>query len=181
MVKRPVLYINYSRGKSHGIRKGSSTYATSGTTLTPFLISVFLRGEWSLGKFFDIYFNFGEVGNAFLGRILDGIDHNSPNFNQLPPYFTEGFENTDVKEAIDIMYGNVPVKHPKSKPILLLRLSSVLHYSSFLENIIIENKGHVLCNIPILKDKVLLSKLKKLVSIESSPTMRPTGIPPHIH
>ena len=49
-------YINASRGNSHGIRKGSSTHATSGTTLTPSLISIALRGEWSLGKVFNIYF-----------------------------------------------------------------------------------------------------------------------------
>jgi len=174
-------YINASRGNSHGIRKGSSTYAISGITLTPSLISIALRGEWSLGKVFNIYFNFGEVGNTYLDWILAGLNPNSPNFDQLPPYFTEGFKNTDVKAAIDIIYGNIPIKHPKSKPILLLGLASVVHHSLFLENIILENHGHILCNIPILQDKVLLSKLKELVSTESSPTMQPMGIPPHIH
>ena len=32
-----------------------------------------------------------------------------------------------------------------------------------------------------LQKQNLLSKLKKLVSTESSPTMRPTGTPPHVH
>ena len=74
-------HINSSRGNSHGVRKGSSTRATSGTTLTPSLISVALRGEWSLGKVFDMCFNFVEVGDACLGRILAGLDPNSPNFD----------------------------------------------------------------------------------------------------
>ena len=38
--------INSSRGNSHGIRKGNSTHATSGTTLRPSLISVALRGVY---------------------------------------------------------------------------------------------------------------------------------------
>ena len=38
-------YINASRGNSHGIRKGSSTYTTSEMTLTLSLISIALKGE----------------------------------------------------------------------------------------------------------------------------------------
>ena len=125
--------INVSKGNSHDIRKGCSTYATSGTTLTLSLISVALREEWSLEKVFDIYFNFGEVDNNYLGQILVGLDPNSPNFDQLLLYFIEGFENEDIKTAIGIMHEYIPVKHLKSKPILLLGLASIMYHSSFLE------------------------------------------------
>ena len=38
-------YVHSSRTDTHGIRKGSATYSTSGTTVPPSLISVVLRGE----------------------------------------------------------------------------------------------------------------------------------------
>ena len=39
-------YINTSRRNPNGIRKDSSTYAISRTTLIPSLISIAQRGEW---------------------------------------------------------------------------------------------------------------------------------------
>ena len=68
-----------NHANSHGIRKGSATYSTSGTTVLPSLISVSLRAEWSMANIFDKYFNFGKCGNNYLGRILAGLDPNSTN------------------------------------------------------------------------------------------------------
>ena len=79
------------------------------------------------------------------------------------------------------MHWNIPAKHLKSKPILLSGLASIACYSSFLENISMKNLCHILCNIPILQDKELLLKLKKLVSAEISHNMQPIGIPHHVH
>ena len=46
----------------HGFCKGSGTDATSGTTATPSLPSVALRGEWSQGTVFNIYLQFAAAG-----------------------------------------------------------------------------------------------------------------------
>jgi hypothetical protein len=48
---------------THGIRKGASLFATSGTTCPPPMSSVAKRGEWTLGQAFDLYFvSFAEPG-----------------------------------------------------------------------------------------------------------------------
>ena len=50
-----------------------------------------------MGKVFDIYVKFGEIGDQYLGRVLAGLDPNSPDFSQVPPpYFKEGIENVHI-------------------------------------------------------------------------------------
>lgn len=91
-------HIRPERSGSHGVRKGSSTYATTGKTSPPSLISIDLHGEWSMGKVFDIYFKFGEFVDAYLGSILSRLDPNSPSFDILSPHFTVGLENQSIKK-----------------------------------------------------------------------------------
>jgi hypothetical protein len=52
-----------TRFHAHGIRKGSGTHASSATTLPPQFTSVAARGEWSMGKILDIYFQFAMGGD----------------------------------------------------------------------------------------------------------------------
>ena len=100
-------YVCSTHTNTHGIRKGSATYSTSGTTVPPSLISVALRGEWSMGKVFDVYFNFGECGDNYLGRILAGLDPNSTNFGDLPPYFKKDMNDDVIKQGMTCMYGDL--------------------------------------------------------------------------
>ena len=62
--------------------------------------SVARRGEWSLGKVFDIYWLFAEAGDQYCGRILAGLDPHSSDFEVLPPHFIEGMENKTIKEGM---------------------------------------------------------------------------------
>ena len=78
-------YIRFDRENTHGIRKGGSRHACVGTTCPPSLVSLALRGEWSMGKVFDIYFKFGEFGDQYLGKILCVLDPNDTSFACLPP------------------------------------------------------------------------------------------------
>jgi hypothetical protein len=48
-------YARADHANSHGIRKGSATKETLGTTLPPPTSSIAARGEWSLGRILDIY------------------------------------------------------------------------------------------------------------------------------
>ena len=82
-------YVCGSRTNTHDIRKGSATYSTSDTIVPSSLISVVLRGEWSMGKVFYVYFNSGECGDNYLSRIWAGLDPNATNFDDLPPYFEQ--------------------------------------------------------------------------------------------
>ena len=174
-------FIRCDRANSHGIRKGGSVHASSGTTCPPSLVSVALRGEWSMGKVFDIYFTFGEFGDHYLGRVLAGLDPNLASFSQLPPYFKEGIENLYIKRAMVGMFGAILQNHQGSSAILILCLASIVHHSEFIKDVIRNNPGHPLSTLFILQDEGLLQNLKLLVSTEISAVMQPTGIPPHVN
>ena len=75
-------YLRFSRFRAHGIRKGSGTHASSSATTlppAPAFTSVAARGEWSLGRILDIYFQFAMGG----GRLLTLMDPDDPLFNTL--------------------------------------------------------------------------------------------------
>ena len=86
-------HIRPGHANSHGIRKGSTVEDTSITTCLLPSSSVSRRGEWSMGKVFDIYWLFSQAGDQYLGRILDGLDPNTPEFVILHPHFKEGIES----------------------------------------------------------------------------------------
>ena len=73
-------FIRSDHVNAHGIRKGSTTEATANTAETS-IASIFHRGEWSLGVVLDIYWKFAQRGDQLLGRVLAGLDPNSPYFD----------------------------------------------------------------------------------------------------
>ena len=174
-------FIRCDRANLHGIIKGGSRHASSGTTCLPSLVSISLRGEWSMGKAFDIYFKFGEFGNHYLGRALAGLDPKSASFSQLPPYFKEGIEKIYIKRAMGGMFGDILTNHQSSSAIIILCLGSIMHHSEFIKDVIQNNPCHPLSTLFILQDESLLKNLKLLVSTEISEVMTPTGIPPHVN
>jgi hypothetical protein len=169
---------------THGIRKGSAIHATSGSTCPPPLSSVANRGEWSLGKIFEIYFQFAEPGDCFLGRVLAGLDCNSTDFATLPPHFKEqSKDHAAVREAMDLCFGPIIATHDcdhSISAILFFCLASMVHHSGFLLEHIGKNTTHSFVGIPLLNRSNLLNELKGLISFEVDATMRPTGIPPHV-
>ena len=98
---------------SHGIRKGSETSVSSGTTLPSPIASIAARGDWSISKVLDIYWNFAEPGDHYLGRCLTGSDVNSADFGILPPHFKMDnlLDDPDVKEAMNPMHGTTIDAH----------------------------------------------------------------------
>ena len=106
------LHIRWEHANVHGIRKGSGTDAASGTTCPPSIASIANRGDWSIGSILDIYLHFCEPGDQFLGRVLAGLDTNSPEFQILPPHFScEGnpMDHPLIKEAMTEMFD--PILH----------------------------------------------------------------------
>jgi hypothetical protein len=182
-------YIRTDHANSHGIRKGSATAVTSGTTLPPPTSSIAARGEWSLGRILDIYWHFAEPGDHYLGRCLAGFDPNSPDFACLPPHFTvtNPMETPRIREAMELMYGPALSKWAGTKdcdPTALLckLLPSVVFHSEFLKETIRRVPGHPFSGIPLLNNPALLQDLKGFVTLERSGSVTtPTGIPPHIH
>ena len=172
------------RIKAHSARKGTATHLTAGTLNPPPLPSVAHRGEWSQGKVQDIYFNFAQPGDHYIGRMLAGLDPTSTEFRVLPPHFKCGVENADVARALDLCYGRILSKRQNLTylPGIFLRLlASVVYHEQWLREILLSSKKHPFGNIFLLDNTELLKKLKEQVTTEPTTNMqRPTGIPTHI-
>ena len=180
-------YVRAMHANAHGIRKGSATYATSGTTMPPPLPSVASRGEWSLGKVLDVYWHFSNVGDCYLGRVLAGIDPNHHSFGILPPHFVveDPMSNQHVREAMLLMYGPILKRWADTSVdptgLLLRLLASVVHHSDWIKSIANKDPSHCFNDLPLILFPKLLDELKTIVSTEPSAILKKaTGIPPHI-
>jgi hypothetical protein len=72
---------------SHSARKGASSHALSGTTVSPPMVSICLRAMWSMGHVKERYLQFEKAGDQYLGRVVCGLDVNDVKFAVSPPYF----------------------------------------------------------------------------------------------
>jgi len=180
-------YIRVNHANTHGVRKGSATSASSGTTCPPPVSSIAARGEWSLGKVLDLYWHFAEPGDTYLGRVLAGLDPNSPEFATLPPHWktSNPMANEKINEGMNLMFATILQKWSGTPVdptgVLLVCLASVVYHSEFLKEIAVEFPGHPFSLIPLLSNPQLLGELNELVTLERGGQMTtPTGIPPHV-
>ena len=168
---------------AHGIRKGSATHVACATTAPPPMASIANRGDWSLGKILDVYWQFADVGDAYLGRCLCGLDPNLSSFSVLPPHWTvdNPVEDPDINDALQLMYGVILARHPTSIAVLVRVLASVTYASDWLLATSGRYPGHPLSAVPLLQNPMLLVRLKDKVTIEPSNILaKATGIPPHV-
>ena len=169
----------------YGLRKGSATHATSGTTAPPPITSIFMRGEWSMGVVQDIYWRYCQVGDQYLGRCMACLDPNSPVFDTLPPHFVKGLEEQVICDAFNLCFKNIRKSLDERDIVnmtgLLLRcLASIVHHAESLKEVMRSNPKHPFHDIPILSDDKMLADLKALVTTEKSQRLaQPTGVPPH--
>jgi hypothetical protein len=172
------------RIQRHSTRKGSATHVTSATTEPPPLPSVARRGEWSQGAIWDVYLQFAEPGDHYLGRMLAGLDSTLPSFAILPPHFTCGIENEDIKTALNFCFGSIIQKHGnhlRLTGVLLLLLASVVYHEEYLHDVIARNPRHPFNNISLFRYPDLVKRLRDMITTEPTENMpRPTGIPNHI-
>lgn len=180
-------YVRVDHANTHGVRKGSATYVTSGTTCPPSTSSIANRGEWSLGKVLDVYWHFSAPGDSFLGRCLCGLNPSSSEFGMLPPHWIlqDPLANDDIKEAMIMMYGSIldTWKDTANDPtgVLLLCLASVVHHSGWLQTVVSQSPSHPFNAIPLLNNSALIDRLQTLVTCNKTDSMKvATGIPPHI-
>jgi hypothetical protein len=158
-------YIRNDHANSHGIHKGSATKVTSGTTLPPPTSSIAAQGEWSLVRILDIYQNFSEPGNHYLGRCLAGLDLNLEDFAILPPHFTAGNPLTNIRicEAVELMYGPAlqqwaGTKDSDRTALFCKVLPSLVFHLEFLQLII-----RRLCKAMLMKVKSMAADVQKAV------------------
>jgi hypothetical protein len=137
-----------------------------------------------LGAVLDVYWHFASIGDHYLGRILAGLDPNTPDFGTLPPHWTTSnpLENNLIKRAMVMLYGPILVAYegkPENPAGLLLRcLSSLVFHSDALLEVMVKFPGHDFTKISILHDRELLDGLKKLVTtVLEAPRMDPQSWP----
>ncbi|KAH9099840.1 hypothetical protein Ae201684P_018849 [Aphanomyces euteiches] len=161
---------------SHSIRKGASTYCSSGSTSCPPSTAVHLRAGWSLGGVQNTYLRYESAGDMYVGRTVSGLPINSSNFSKLPPHFSH--RTTEITDAINIVYPNRP---PQLEFILEFALASlVYHYDKLCETL---SPSHPLRWTPFFTCREIITSLKPLVICgHSSATsvISATGIPPHV-
>ena len=153
------------------------------TTSPPPIASIANRGDWSLGKVLDVYWQIAEVGDSYLGRCLCGLDPNPSTFSVLPPHWTvdNPVEDADIGEGLHLMYGVIFERHPTSIAVLVRVLASVTYASDWLLETSARHRGHPFAAIPLLQNQQLLLRLKAKVTIEPTELMsKPTGVPPHV-
>jgi hypothetical protein len=85
---------------SHSARKGASSFASAGSTVSPPMVSICLRAMWSMGPVKERYLQYEKAGDQYLGRVVSGLDVNDVSFAVSPPYFESGIAD-DVSENIN--------------------------------------------------------------------------------
>jgi len=165
-----------NRYGTHSIRKGVATFACSGSTGGPSIVSVCLRCGWSLGGVQDRYLRYEAAGDQFLGRVVAGLPLNKSQFSVLPPHFDDP-EYELCASSIDHMYPKLK-EEPLLSDVLSLCLASLVYHSSTLVQLL--PPTHPVLHTYIFREEGLLDKLKANVSINESPWMKPSGIPPHV-
>ena len=140
----------------------------------------------SLGKILDIYWQFAEAGDSYLGRCLCGLDPNDSTFSVLPPHWDvdNPMLNKDINTAMQMMYyGTILKKHPGSTAAVLVRLlASVTYASDLIQETAARHPGHPFSALPLLQSpNQLRRRLKTKVTIKPTTLLsNATGVPPHV-
>ena len=153
-----------------------ATFACSGSTGGPSIVSVCLRCGWSLGGVQDRYLRYEAAGDQFLGRVVAGLPLNKPDFALLPPHF-ENPDDPDLAISIAAMFP----QHQSDlhlRGVLRLCLASLVYHSTVLVELI--PPSHQLLQTYLFREKGLLTRLRGQISTRESRYMKPTGIPPHV-
>lgn len=158
------------------MRKGSSTFCTSGSTSAPSTVAVHLRCGWSLGGIQDTYLRYEAAGDQYVGRTVCGLPLDHPNFSLLPPHFLAN--SADINEVINVCFPGLP---ENLRYIGEFSLASVIYHVNFLR----QNLPATHCIFSnALFTQNYIQKLYPLVkccrSNEPGVKIRATGIPPHI-
>ena len=177
------------RTKPYGLRKGSGTSACSSSTAAPSLPSVANRGEWSQGTVFNVYLQFAEPGDHYLGRLLALFDPHDPLFSTVCPHFTEGLEDDDVFEFIMMCFGDLVtnmVNENETNCISCLMFfgASLAYHSNEFKAVAAgytDHGNHLFGTLPMFSEPDLLERVKQKLTIGKSDFVRvATGIPPHV-
>lgn len=164
---------------SHSFRKGAATFALSGSTVGPSIMSVSLRAGWKTGIVQERYIRYEGASDQYLGRILSGLHLHSLDFAALPPRFSSaaGVQG-EIRGAVNACFPDTVSGHLHLFPVLSHCLASVVHHSEWLLRHLAPLSP--LRSLPPLCDPALLTSLRAKMVEGDADGLRATGLPPHI-
>ncbi len=168
--------LNTKEYGTHSVRKGVATYACSGSTGGPSIVSVCLRVGWSIGSIQDRYLRYEAAGDQFLGRVVAGLPLNKSDFAVLPPHFKERNDPL-VDTTVAIMFPNLK-NEQHLLDVLKMCLACLVFHAPQLKKIL--PIRHPLYSTYLFRESNVLNILSMNISIDGNDWLQPTGIPPHI-
>ena len=177
------LWVRPGHATPHGFRKGSTTHVGTQTMCPPPMASICRRAEWTMGDMLDIYMNFGDVGDRYLGRILAGLNPNAISFTTLPPHFTCEANDERITIALTLTFPHL-MANQNLRGVLTFMLASLVHHSTTLMDLARADPHHPFNKLRLYQDEDLLTSLRGIVTTTTTTsdalTMVAIGIPAHI-
>ena len=160
---------------THSKRKGSGTYASSGSTACPSSVAIHIRMDWSMGNVPDRYLRYEAAGDQHVGRTVSGLPPNSYMFSILPPFIEQPIPN--MIEIITACFPNIP---PNCYKFAEFCLASVAYHEQFLRDTL--SSDHTLFNSPFFTMGWINIVKPSVVCRVPNPddVMQATGVPPHV-
>ena len=158
---------------SHSTRKGSATYASSGSTSCPSNTAVHLRAGWSMPGVDGTYKKFQAAGDQHVGRTVSGLPTETADFAELPPFFPQN--DPEVRSAVSSVFFNIP---DSLNFVAEYCLASIVKHSEYIMKEVGEK--HRVFSSPLFTDPHLLESLKKKLGLERDAKITATGVPPHV-
>ena len=161
---------------THSVRKGASSFCSSGSTACPPSVAVNLRAGWAMGGVQDRYFRYEAAGDQYVGRTVSGLPLMQPQFAILPPCFKELTDLVD--EVLIECFPNLP---SSMKLVGEFCLASIIYDQSFIAQNF--HEIHSLYFSSLFRNAARFSQMQDMVECRM-PTINDqitaTGIPPHV-
>ena len=166
---------------SHSIRKGSASYAASGSTVAPSIVSICMRAGWTISGAKERYLKFENAGDSFVSRIGSGLNPTCHEFAISPAYFEFQDEGEEQMLALFMqeMFRDVVDIHIHG--MVRMMLASVCYSYDWFVNTIHANNP--------FRSSVLFANLTNNITSlartsfpwnRTARTPAFTGIPPHV-
>lgn len=163
---------------THSFRKGSATYASSGSTSGPSSTAIHLRAGWTLGVIQDTYLRYQGAGDQYVGRTVVGLPIDKAEFAILPPHFID--RSPEFRQKLHPLMPKLPKKFKKLQFVIEMGIASVVYHADHLFETL--PKNHVLFMSPLFIHKPTFDYLKSKVRCGMhSDSMVATGIPAHVN
>jgi hypothetical protein len=113
----------------HSLRKGATSYVSSGATGAPPQVAKKIRAGWSMGVIQDTYLRYEAARDQYAGRVVCGLPLTSPKFAILPCQIDCSMDGSE--QIVSTFFPSVPGKlHCMAR----LFSASILYHSHYLKN-----------------------------------------------